>query len=317
MSNEISTTNNAPQTLSTIELVRKMEPEFKQLLDTSNTDIKKFMNNALMAIKDKPEIASGEVSRKSVFDVCSRAANDGVVLDGKEAAIIIGSVKRGGQWVKEAQYRLMAGGVMKMINRSPNIERVVCQLVYEHDDFYVDFVTDGESIRHKITPEVMKKGRGEVIGVYFTAKLTNGEWTSPELMSVEEVNKVRDAYSKKNSEGKFSQMWENSWGEGARKTVLHRARKRLTLDAKIDASLAQDDEAEVEIVDHSTGEVVTEKPAKATRGRAAAAVKAAITEQPQPDYVDATINEEPEPVEKPKQTFRAGDAVVAGEEPPL
>jgi recombination protein RecT len=270
------------------------------------------MNNALMAISSKPEIAKGEVTRKSVFDVCSRAANDGVVLDGKEAAMVLGSVKRDGKWVKEAQYRLMAGGAMKIIQRSPNIERVVCQLIYENDEFVVDFVTTAEPVVHKITPEALKKGRGEIVGVYFTAKLKNGEWTSPEIMSVAEVNAVRDGFSQKNSEGKFSAMWEKSWGEAAKKTVLHRARKRLPLEGKIDSSLDNDDLENNDFIDHNTGEVLETAPAEAPKKskiadkvKAAAETKVAKPKpepkpEPEPevpaeepaDFVDAEYTEE-------------------------
>ncbi len=260
--------------LTVAATVKEMKPEFANLLAAQlppnltkeqkqaqlETLTAKFTNNALLAINEKPEIAKGEVTRKSVFAVCSRAANDGVILDGKEAAIVIGSVKRNGQWVKEAQYRLMAGGAMKIIQRSPNIERIVCQLIYENDDFVVDFVTGGESVKHTITPKALKEGRGEIVGVYFTAKLSNGEWTSPEIMSVAEVNAVRDAYSKKNeTTGKFSQMWENSWGEAARKTVLHRARKRLPLERSLDKILAADNPTDDNIVD-TTSEVVNATP---------------------------------------------------------
>lgn len=282
--------------LTITDTIRKAEPEFAALLKASNTDPKKFMNNALMAIAAKPEIQSGEVNRKSVFDVCSRAANDGVVLDGKEAALILGSVKRGNEWVKEAQYRLMAGGVMKIINRSPNIERVVCQLIYENDDFIVDFVTSDVSVKHTITPDALKKGRGEVVGVYFTAKLTSGEWTSPEVMSVAEVNEVRDNFSQKNKDGKFSGMWEKSWGEAARKTVLHRARKRLPLEAAIEEVLNKDDDEITEFVDNETGEVTVEAP-KPAKTKAADKVKAAVADIPAevvdevPDYIDAEYND--------------------------
>lgn len=276
--------------LTVVDTVRKMEPEFAALLKSSNTDEKKFMNNALMAIAAKPEIAAGEVTRKSVFDVCSRAANDGVVLDGKEAAMIIGKVERDGKWIKEAQYRLMAAGAMKIIQRSPNIQRVVCQLIYENDEFLVDFVTDKESVVHKITPEALKKGRGQIVGVYFTAKLANGEWTSPEIMSVAEVNEVRDKFGQKNSK-----MWINSWGEAARKTVLHRARKRLPLEGKVDELLSQDDEEITEIIDHQTGEVLNAQPEpQAKRTKTADKVKAAVRNvNPEPEQPTATVEEAP------------------------
>lgn len=285
--------------LTVKDTVKNMAPEFEALLKSSGTDVNKFMNNALLAISDKPEIQSGEVNRRSVFNVCSRAANDGVVLDGKEAALVLGWNSQTKQ--KEAQYRLMAAGVIKQIQRSSEIERIVCQLVYENDDFLVDFCTDKEAIVHKLTPEALKKGRGEVVGVYFTAKMKSGEWTSPEIMSVAEVNAVRDAFSKTDKEGNFSKMWRDSWGEAARKTVLHRAKKRLPLTEKAAQVLQADEQQDYEIVDSETGEVSTiTEPKKTTR--AADKVKAAVVKT-----VEAVADEKP----AEKVIFsKSGDAPV-------
>jgi len=156
----------------------------------------------------------------------------------------------------------------------------------------IDFVTSGSPIKHAITPESIKKGRGEIVGVYFIAKLTNGEWTSPEVMSVDEVNAVRDAYSKKSAKGEFSAMWRNSWGEAARKTVTHRAKKRLPLGGNLDQLGQGDDEISF---DNETGEVFEAKPEapKKTTTRAAAAVKKQAEEEKkaevgEADYVDVT-----------------------------
>lgn len=298
-----TSTNPEAKSLTITDTVRKMQPEFALLLKTSGTDPDKFMNNALLAINDKPEIKSGEVDRRSVFTVCSRAANLGVVLDGNEAALVIGSVKRGGQWVKEAQFRLMSGGVMKMINRSVDIERVACQLVYENDDFVVDFVSDNGPIKHTLTPDALRRGRGEVVGVYFVAKLKNGEWTSPEVMSVEEVNAVRDAFAQKNKDGEHSKMWRDSWGEAARKTVLHRAKKRLPLTDRAQEALREDAEEEFDVIDHTTGEITKPEPKKRAGGKAAALVKESVEAEPpvEENFTEAeyTVERDTETTELP------------------
>lgn len=287
--------------ITVAQTVKHMEPEFALLLKSSGTDPKKFMNNALLAISSKPEIQSGEVNRKSVFDVCSRAANDGVVLDGKEAALIIGWNEKLKQ--KEAQYRLMSGGIMQMIRRSPEIERVACQLVYENDDFVVDFVTDEVPLKHTLTPDALLKGRGQMVGVYFVAKLRNGEWTSPEVMSKDEVDAVRDGFAPKDKNGNFSKMWRDAYGEAARKTVLHRAAKRLPLGESASAAIEQDavEDGTLDngtIVDHNTGEI-TNAPEKPKRGRKAAEVVQAAAkaqdeaaEAPQQNYVEAEYEEQ-------------------------
>ena len=226
--------------LKPADSIRAAKVEFANLLKATGTDIERFQNNAIMAINNNEDIQKGEVTTKSIFNVCSRAANDGVMLDGKEAALVIGNKMVNGKWVKEAQYRLMAFGIMKMISRTPEIGYVSCQTVHENDICEISFVTDGVPIKHTID---LKKGRGEIIGAYVVAKLKNGTWTSPEYMSVQEILAVRDAYSKKDKDGNFSKMWRDSLGEACKKTVLHRSIKRLPLN---NAPALNDDENELD-----------------------------------------------------------------------
>lgn len=257
------------------ESLKQQESHFAGLLKASGTDVNRFMNNAMMAASEFPEIQKGEVDRASVFKVCSRAANDGVVLDGKQAAMVIGWNGKTKQ--KEAQYRLMAGGVMAMINRSPEIKYIACQLAYEGDDCVIEFVTDDKPIHHAIN---LRNRRGDVLGVYAVAKLKSGEWTSPEYMTVEEINEVRDNYASKNKDGSFSKMWTHSWGEAARKTVLHRLKKRLPLGEDVEQSLNQDD-PDYEPLD------VTPEPEKPARKKSSKdAVKDAVVEDHEPAAKD-------------------------------
>ncbi|WP_428491725.1 recombinase RecT [Rhodopila sp.] len=300
--------------LTITETLRKQESEFASLLRSSGTDIKKFMNNALMAVNEKPEIKRGEVSTRSVFAVCSRAANDGVVLDGKEAAIVIGWNDKTKS--KEAQYRLMSGGVMKMIRRSPEISFIACQVVYENDICEINFVTDEIPVTHTIN---LKMARGEPIGAYVVAKLASGEWTSPEYMSKAEIESVRDNYSAKNKDGKIvSPMWNKSPGEAWRKTVLHRAKKRLPIGDREEQVLRQDEADEVggEIIDNTTGEVTSAEPPKKRQTRAAQAVKDAVKgdAEPKSDVLDAEFTEVEDDGLDPEVTE---PAAIAEEEIPM
>lgn len=244
--------------------IKLQEKNYAELLRASGTDVKKFVNNAIMATSDHPDIAQGVVDRGSIFKVCSKAAQDGVMLDNHEAALIIGWNGRTKQ--KEAQYRLMAGGVMKMITRSPNIEYVACQLVYEGDQFEISFIGDGCPIKHSF-----KGGsRGDVIGVYAIAKLTSGEWMSPEYMGVDDVNAVRDEFAQKDKNGNHSKAWTTMWGEMARKTILHRYKKRLPLADAVSEALRADDD--YDMVD------ITPQPKAQPEGNSADVVRAQMME---------------------------------------
>lgn len=263
--------------------IEKRKGSYADMLKATGTDIARFTQNALIAASDNAAIANGEVAIDTVLKVCSRAANDGVVLDGKEAAIVIGSVKKGNQWVKEAQYRLMAGGVMKMITRSPNIKRAIVQLVHENDICTIDMVTSGVPVAHKID---LKQERGEIIGAYAIAELADGSYTSPEYMTKAQIEAIRKEYAHEKSP-----MWIKSWGEAARKTVLHRAKKRWPIASDIEVSLRDDEKGEDITVIENTPEEAP-KPKKTVKQSVKEKMKAA-TEEPKevPTPHDANTGE--------------------------
>ena len=258
--------------------IEKRAGTYEQMLRAKGVDIARFKQNALVAASENEDIANGNVSADSVLKVCSRAASDGVVLDGKEAAIVIGSVKKGSQWVKQAQYRLMVGGVMKMITRSPNLKRAIVQLVHENDVCTIDLVSDGVPINHTID---LKQERGEIIGAYALAELNDGSYTSPEYMTTAQINAVREGYSSDKSP-----LWNKSWGEAARKTVLHRAKKRWPIESDIEVSLRDDEKGEdITIIENEA----TPKPKKKTSVKDA--VKAKMQEAVEPPKHDAKTGE--------------------------
>lgn len=92
------------------------------------------------------------------------------------------------------------------------------------NDIFVD-EGPGERPTHKCNP--FDKGRGEIIGVYITAKLASGDWHT-EIMSVDEVNAIRDRSEawKSLAAGKIKSCpWSTDWEEMAKKTVAKRASK--------------------------------------------------------------------------------------------
>lgn len=113
-------------------------------------------------------------------------------------------------------------GKLTLAKRSQRVTKIDVQLVYENDDFCLCV---GEEPRHKISGKAAFN-RGEIVGVYAVGKeldIRGVEQVYVEIMSVADVNKVRDRYSKQ----KNGPAWTNSWGEMAKKTVLHRITKRL------------------------------------------------------------------------------------------
>lgn len=122
-----------------------------------------------------------------------------------------------------ATFQPMWRGYLKRIRNSGKVVDVDCQIVYEGDEFDVEFGTN-PSIRHK--PVLPGDGeRGNYRGVYAWAQMPSGLFVI-EWMPLADVNAVRDQFSPSVKAGRAS-PWDTSYGEMARKTAIKRLSKRL------------------------------------------------------------------------------------------
>jgi phage RecT family recombinase len=253
--------------------IKKRRDNYSALLKASGTDINKFESNALMAITSIPEITKGEVSDESIFKVCNRAALAGVMLDGREAAIVIGNVKRGDKWYKEAQYRLMARGILKQIHRSKTIKKVFYHVIHENDKIDMVLTPNYKENPIKHVPEL--KDRGEIIGAYAYVMYYDEDYSSPEFMTSKDIESIRDTYGMATSK-----MWVSSFDQACKKTILHRLEKVLDLsDVTIDIS---DDEAQ-EALQDVTPPIETQEQQKPKKSSAIEEAKARAKVKVEPE----------------------------------
>lgn len=189
--------------------------------------VEKFIRTTLTAVQMQPDLLSAD--RKSLLGSTMRAAQDGLLCDGREAALVIFNTKEG----KKVQYMPMVGGILKKIRNSGELASISAQVVYEQDHFEYT-LGDDEHISHK---PYLGSGRGKPIAVYAIAK-TKDHAIYREVMSVADVEKVRAA----SRAGKFG-PWVDWWDEMAKKTVIRRLAKRLPSSADLDNVLAADNEA--------------------------------------------------------------------------
>lgn len=113
---------------------------------------------------------------------------------------------------------IMYRGFIKIATDAGSIRWVQADLVYEKDDF----TYKGKVAAPAHVAAVFAKDRGAVVGVYCVARTADGDMLT-EVMSVDEINKIRDEsdYYKRKKKG----PWVDFWGEQAKKTVIKRARK--------------------------------------------------------------------------------------------
>jgi recombination protein RecT len=247
--------------------LEKMMPEFAKSLPGHVTP-EKFVRTSWTAITQTRGIEKLRNVR-SLLTACSKAAADGLILDGREAALVI-------DFRGDVQYRPMMRGLLKLAHQSGDIKSIVVELAHHADEF--DYVpTDADApISHTVD---LRKDRGECFAVYALANLRSGGIIF-EVMTVPEINKIRDRSDgwKAHQAGKIkSTPWSTDWSEMARKTVFRRLSKYLPSSADKAAFMSAmerlDEDYSFETEAASNGEVGEVRPATKVRGGAAAIMK--------------------------------------------
>lgn len=247
--------------------IGKMHGEFAKALP-GHISADKFVRTAQTAVALTRNIEK-VTSPQSLLSACSKAAADGLILDGREAALVIDG--KG-----EVQYRPMMRGLLKLAWQSGEIKGMVVEIVRKGDVFR----HAPTNLTQPITHEVNHAGeRGEPYVVYALAELKDGGIVH-EVMSVDDVNRIRDRSDawRAYKAGKIkSTPWHTDWSEMARKTVFRRLSKYLPSSTDRDrfsqAVERIDDDYSFEADADANGEVSTPKPAVKKRGGAAAALK--------------------------------------------
>ena len=106
----------------------KMQPEFTAALPPQISP-DKFIRTTLTAVQMQPELLNAD--RRSLFGAVMKSAQDGLLPDGREAALVIFRSKGGAQ----VQYMPMIGGILKKLRNSGELASISAQVVFENDQF--------------------------------------------------------------------------------------------------------------------------------------------------------------------------------------
>ncbi|MBC6504060.1 hypothetical protein GW742_21720 [Citrobacter freundii] len=193
-----------------------------QSLLPAHVSFERFTNAAAVAIANSEDlrVADGQ----SIINSLVACAKDGLVPDGREAALVIFKKKTAnGDWIKVAQYMPMIDGVMKRARQSGEISVIATRVVYENDTFRVWLDDEGEHVLY----EPSLGDRGEIRGAFAYAKMKTGE-LQYEWLNIDDINKVRAA-SKSSDKGPWVDWYESM----ARKSAAHRLCRRLPNNSEI------------------------------------------------------------------------------------
>jgi recombination protein RecT len=228
--------------------------DFKSALPAHITP-EKFQRTIMTAVQSNPDLLKAD--RGSFITSAMKAAQDGLLPDGREAAIVTfqTSKKVNGEWQKivQAQYMPMAFGLRKKILQSGEISSLETNVVYRREAEEGAFIFEAGTeavLRHRpmldLTDEDLHDDN--IVAAYSVATMKDGT-KSFEVMRRAEINKVRQA-SQTGATGKTKRdgtaippkgPWVDWFGEMARKTVMRRHSKTLPMSGDILDVEAADD----------------------------------------------------------------------------
>lgn len=222
--------------------LEKMKDKLQMALPKGVT-VDKFYRTAVQGIqthRDKDKLASA--NRSSFYLAVQRAASDGLMLDGREAVLVV--------FGQEVQFMPMVQGLIKLARNSGEIKNIEAQVVFKNDKFSYIMGQD-ESPRHEAD---WFGERGEPVGAWAVITLNSGE-KIPAILSKSKIMRVagksKNGYQYDPSKG---DAWEEWWKKTAIKNVLKYAPRSTELDRALEA----DDEATV-VIDQ-TPVVVEDQP---------------------------------------------------------
>lgn len=265
--------------------------QFRMVLP-SHISVEKFQRTVLTAVQNDPQLLDAD--RQSFLLACMKAAQDGLLPDKREAALVIFKENKqvNGRWETRllVQYMPMVYGLRKKILQSAEVADITTNVVYraevESGAFYYEEGTE-RALRHKPLLLDFEPNDSDIIAAYSVATFKDGT-RSFEVMRRSEINKVREksqtgaTLDRKGSPRTPSGPWVEWFSEQCRKTVMRRHSKSLPMSGDL-----VDVEASDELAAASVASALAAPPA-------AAAVepppsRQAIAQQVDPNVIDTSL----------------------------
>lgn len=246
--------------LTTVEagrLIDTLRVDLEPLIVDTGKSFDRLRSVFMIAVQQNPDIL--KCSEISIKREISKCAADGLVPDNKEAAMI--------PYKGELQYQPMVQGIIKRMKELGGVFNIVCNLVYEKDEFILD-ESDPDSLVHK--SDRFSTDRGKVVGGYVVFRDEHKRVMHLETMSLADFENVRKA-----SKAPDSPAWKNWTNEMYKKAVLRRGSKWISVNNdKIRALLERQDDmfdfSQPRVVERTnpfTGEVIDGTAAPALEHR--------------------------------------------------
>ncbi|HEY2243422.1 MAG TPA: recombinase RecT [Xanthobacteraceae bacterium] len=190
----------------------------------------RFVAAVMTAVQINPDLLACD--KRSLFVACMRCAQDGLMPDGSEAAIVA--------YKSTANYLPMYQGLLKKFRNSGTFKWIGASIVYEGEEFAHWTDEAGEHFKH--VPDYEQTGDRKVKLVYAAATTVDGGFFV-EPMTLKEINKRRNMSRASRDDAPWK-MWES---EMQKKTALRALAKLLPKSSDVDHFLQRDEQASLGI----------------------------------------------------------------------
>jgi recombination protein RecT len=185
----------------------------------------RFIRVVITACNLNPDLLACD--RATLFNSAMRCAQDGLLPDSREAALV--------PFKNKVQYLPMYGGLLKKFRNSGQFKWVATGIVYEGETYEHWITQDGEHFKHIPGDDNTDK---KILRVYALATTKDGGSFIADL-PLSDINKRR-AMSRATREDAPWKQWTE---EMMRKTAIRVLSKLLPMSSDLDAMMQRDEEA--------------------------------------------------------------------------
>ena len=262
-------TDETPKPVRLKNELDELRPEVEKVLPPQ-VSLERFMRVVYTALAQSPQLRTAD--RRSLLTSAMKAAQDGLLPDGREAAFVPFKTKEkfrenGKQmerWIEKVSYMPMVAGILKKMRQSGEMKQLSVNVVREGDTFRFWTDDSGEHLMHE---PLLGSTNRQVIAAYARMMTLNGGIYT-EVMSRFEIEQVR-SISKTKDDG----PWVDWFDEMSKKTVLRRLSKRTPMSTDVVSVIQRDDD----LYD------VNQRTRRAVSGAAAAKEMLGLTHEEQND----------------------------------
>ena len=184
----------------------------------------RFISSVMTAVQLNPDLLACDM--RSLWLACVRCAQDGLLPDGTEAAIVA--------YKDKAQYLCMYQGLLKKFRNSGNFQWITTGIAYTGENYEHWIDESGEHFKHVPSNDDPK---AKIHRVYALATTKDGGTFIAELTPAD-VAKRRNMSRASRDDAPWK-MWE---GEMMKKTALRVLSKLLPKSSDLDAFLQRDED---------------------------------------------------------------------------